>query len=548
MSRRLDQLIPSPRILSILPSASHRCRPMRMRRRRTGNVRIQNVRNGRKRIDRPFRRQPLPSDPGVPPPLRDLLPLDVPPLPHGAPHHRPDDPSLRPRRRSPPSLPRRLRRRHRPVPRRRRRSPLYGRQPRSRHGQGRGIGSHGHVPGVSSSAGARRDRGSSRRCQGVKHRRPRRRSAGIISVDGGGEAVPVGRGGGDSSRSSARRRRHGRGRRRSVNRGNASLRRAARRMVPADDQSSRRPLPVLTGLGQFLKILLGVRSNLHHRPGLDESGDFLPALAVLFEALEEEAVLFGRPAAGVFGDGGGVGAGVGGVRVAVVVVVVGSVVGGGLAGWGGARSRRRRGSAGRNGDGREARGHGARMGMRGVRLVVEMRRGVRRRRGVVGWVSRRRRRRGLCQRLRLRWCRSGRGWRLRGWRGWRAGISMRRRLGGGRRRAKRKGVRGRGRRRRRSRGGPAHAGRTILQRRRSRRDGSRHRSGGDGRHGRRGGRGGGGFRRWKQRGGDQSRPHVGMVGIGHDFCSDDCGVGIGLGGFRIVGLDGIVIIIISIFD
>lgn len=81
---------------------------------------------------------------------------------------------------------------------------------------------------------------------------------------------------------------------------------------------------VLPRFRQLLKVLLRMGANLHHRAGFDEPRNLLPALAVLFESLEEEAVFFGRPASRVFGACGGVD-----VFVAcnLVAVVVDGVVG-----------------------------------------------------------------------------------------------------------------------------------------------------------------------------------------------------------------------------
>lgn len=42
-------------------------------------------------------------------------------------------------------------------------------------------------------------------------------------------------------------------------------------------------------------------TNLHHGTTLDERGNLLPSLAVLFEALEEETVFLGGPSAGILG-------------------------------------------------------------------------------------------------------------------------------------------------------------------------------------------------------------------------------------------------------
>jgi hypothetical protein len=68
---------------------------------------------------------------------------------------------------------------------------------------------------------------------------------------------------------------------------------------------------------------LRVSADLDDRASLDEGSDFFPSLAVFFEALEEETVFFGGPAAGVFG-GGGIDFG----TVVVVMVVVGEGNGG----------------------------------------------------------------------------------------------------------------------------------------------------------------------------------------------------------------------------
>ena len=100
------------------------------------------------------------------------------------------------------------------------------------------------------------------------------------------------------------------------------------------------------GLGQFLEILLCMGTNLHHGTTLDERGNLLPSLAVLFEALEEETVFLGGPSAGILGcrrrcgccrgrggsttssssSGGGRSSRVGQVVMHVVVVVVGVVM------------------------------------------------------------------------------------------------------------------------------------------------------------------------------------------------------------------------------
>ena len=56
-----------------------------------------------------------------------------------------------------------------------------------------------------------------------------------------------------------------------------------------------RPIRLL----QLLKVLLRVRSGLHHRPGLDLGGYLLPLLAEHAEALEESLVFFLGPAARV---------------------------------------------------------------------------------------------------------------------------------------------------------------------------------------------------------------------------------------------------------
>jgi len=58
---------------------------------------------------------------------------------------------------------------------------------------------------------------------------------------------------------------------------------------------------MLMGLGQFLEILLCMGTNLYHGTTLDERGNLLPSLAVLFEALEEETVFLGGPSAGILG-------------------------------------------------------------------------------------------------------------------------------------------------------------------------------------------------------------------------------------------------------
>ena len=89
-------------------------------------------------------------------------------------------------------------------------------------------------------------------------------------------------------------------------------------------------------------------TNLYHGTTLDERGNLLPSLAVLFEALEEETVFLGGPSAGILGcrrrcgccrgrggsttsssSGGGRSSRVGQVVVmhfVVVVVVVGVVM------------------------------------------------------------------------------------------------------------------------------------------------------------------------------------------------------------------------------
>jgi len=106
---------------------------------------------------------------------------------------------------------------------------------------------------------------------------------------------------------------------------------------------------MLMGLGQFLEILLCMGTNLYHGTTLDERGNLLPSLAVLFEALEEETVFLGGPSAGILGccrrrrrgccrgcrgccsttsssSGGGRSSRVGQVVMHVVVVVVGVVM------------------------------------------------------------------------------------------------------------------------------------------------------------------------------------------------------------------------------
>ena len=62
---------------------------------------------------------------------------------------------------------------------------------------------------------------------------------------------------------------------------------------------SRHAFAILTCLGEFLKVLLGMRSNLNDRAGFDEGGDLLPAPAVLFESLEEETMFLCGPSARV---------------------------------------------------------------------------------------------------------------------------------------------------------------------------------------------------------------------------------------------------------
>jgi hypothetical protein len=61
--------------------------------------------------------------------------------------------------------------------------------------------------------------------------------------------------------------------------------------------------PVLPRLGQFLEVLLGVRSDLHHSTRLDQRSDLFPALAVLFQSLQKEAMLFCCPATCVLSSG-----------------------------------------------------------------------------------------------------------------------------------------------------------------------------------------------------------------------------------------------------
>mmetsp|Transcript_36168 Transcript_36168/g.87296 ORF Transcript_36168/g.87296 Transcript_36168/m.87296 type:complete len:288 (+) Transcript_36168:1978-2841(+) len=74
-------------------------------------------------------------------------------------------------------------------------------------------------------------------------------------------------------------------------------------------------LSVLARLGKLLEVFLGVGANLHDGPGLDERRNLLPTLAVLLEALEEEAVFLGCPSTRVLdltGRGGDGRDGVGG--------------------------------------------------------------------------------------------------------------------------------------------------------------------------------------------------------------------------------------------
>lgn len=61
---------------------------------------------------------------------------------------------------------------------------------------------------------------------------------------------------------------------------------------------------VLAGFGKLLKVLLGVGTNLDDSARFDQGCDFLPALAMLFEALEEQTVLFGGPATRIFAHTG----------------------------------------------------------------------------------------------------------------------------------------------------------------------------------------------------------------------------------------------------
>ena len=69
-------------------------------------------------------------------------------------------------------------------------------------------------------------------------------------------------------------------------------------------------LAVLAGLGELLEVLLRMGADLDDGPRLDEGGDLLPALAVLLEPLQEEAMFLGGPSAGVLpalGRRGGIG-------------------------------------------------------------------------------------------------------------------------------------------------------------------------------------------------------------------------------------------------
>jgi len=54
-------------------------------------------------------------------------------------------------------------------------------------------------------------------------------------------------------------------------------------------------LAILSGLGQFLKVLLSVGPNLHNSARLDQRGNLLPALAVELKTLQKETMFFRRP-------------------------------------------------------------------------------------------------------------------------------------------------------------------------------------------------------------------------------------------------------------
>lgn len=55
--------------------------------------------------------------------------------------------------------------------------------------------------------------------------------------------------------------------------------------------------PIVSCLGEFLKILLCMRPYLDHCPGFDERRNLLPALAVFFQSFQKQSMFFLRPSA-----------------------------------------------------------------------------------------------------------------------------------------------------------------------------------------------------------------------------------------------------------